>query len=304
MADKAGPPHRLGVQADGGPPVERKHIVLRGLHPPQVLQLAQLVRMLRGEVVRLREVLVDLVEFPGRLVGIELGAIGVPGHERRARGHPAVVIEAAVAAQLEVLGLAPTPGRCVIEGEGEAQALDRLLLHAVQLGRRGDPADLVQRRHDVDRVQELRSQSPLVPDPRRPGDDHRIASPAEMAGDLFGPLERRVHRVGPGRREVVEMPGPAQFVDGLEVVLPPLGKAVEEQVLAERTFEPAFGARPVVAGDIDDQGVVGVRHGLDGVDHAAELVVAMGAIGGEDLHHPRIETLLVGVQRIPCRKPL
>ena len=78
------PPIRLGRPISsafmpiGVAPVERQHVVLGRLDPPQVLQLAQLLRVLRGEVVRLREVLVDVVELPRRLVGVELAADRVP----------------------------------------------------------------------------------------------------------------------------------------------------------------------------------------------------------------------------------
>ncbi len=93
---------------------------------------------------------------------------------------------------------------------------------------------------------------------RRPRDDHRIARAAEVARDLLGPLERRVHRVRPRGREMIEVLRPAELVDGLDVVLPLLREAVEEHVLAQRAFEAAFGARAVVAGDVDDERVVGV----------------------------------------------
>ena len=66
-----------------------------------------------------------------------------------------------------------------------------------------------------------------------PGDDHRVARAAEMASNLLRPPERRVHGVGPGSREVVEVRWPAQFVDHLEGVLPFFDKAVEEQVLID-----------------------------------------------------------------------
>ena len=102
------------------------------------------------------------------------------------------------------------------------------------------------------------AQSALVLDPRRPRDDHRVAGAAEVAGHLLGPLERRVHRVRPGGREVVEVLRPAEFVDRLDVVLPLLREAVEEQVLVERAFEAALGAGAVVAGDVDEERVVGV----------------------------------------------
>ena len=47
-------------------------------------------------------------------------------------------------------------------------------------------------------VQELRAQTSFVLDARGPGDNHRVAGAAEVAGDLLGPLEGRVHGMRPG----------------------------------------------------------------------------------------------------------
>ena len=93
--------------------------------------------------------------------------------------------------------------------------------------------------------------------------------------------------------------GPPSSSIDLDVVLPGLGEAVEEQVLVERALEPALGARAVVAGDVDEDGVLGVGQRLHRLDHPAHLVVDVGAVAGEDLHHPGIEPLLVGVERVP-----
>ena len=82
------------------------------------------------------------------------------------------------------------------------------------------------------------------------------------------------------------------------------GEPVEEHVFAERAFEAAFGAGSVVTGDVDDQRVVAAGKLLDSIDDAAEFVVALGAVAGEDFHHARIETLLVGVEGVPCRQAL
>jgi len=53
------------------------------------------------------------------------------------------VIEAAIAAQFEILRLALTLGLAVLEGCGEADALYWLLLNSVELSRGGDAAELV-----------------------------------------------------------------------------------------------------------------------------------------------------------------
>ena len=57
--------------------------------------------------------------------------------------------------------------------------------------------------------------------------------------------------------------------------------------------------RAVVAADVDDQRVVELAHVLDGLDHAADLVVGVGEIGGVDVRLADEELLLVGRQRVP-----
>ncbi len=121
----------------------------------------------------------------------------------------------------------------IAEGLCKTASLDWFLCNAVELSRRRDAANLVQRRHDVDDVQELTAQAALVLDARRPGDDHRIARAAEVAGDLLRPLEGCVHGVRPRRGKMVEVLRAAELVDRLDIVLPLLREAVEEHVLAE-----------------------------------------------------------------------
>ena len=85
---------------------------------------------------------------------------GRPGDPRQpgagGRRHPAVVVDRAAAHDLEVLGRQPARGVRVVEGVGEADAVDRVLRDAVDHPRRGDPEDLVDRRHDIVAVMELR----------------------------------------------------------------------------------------------------------------------------------------------------
>ena len=64
-------------------------------------------------------------------------------------------------------------------------------------------------------------------------------------------------------------------------------------------IERAFGARAVVAADVDDQRVVELAHVLDGLDDAADLVVGVGEVGGVDVGLPDEHLLLVGRQRVP-----
>src|SRR5262249_21201684 len=156
-----------------------------------------------SKIDRLREVLVDVVEFPLLLIGIEAGPHGLPGWEGDRGRHPAVMVNATCAGHLETLSVSAALALGIVERVGEADAFDRLLRDAVKFHRRGDPAYVVQGGCHVDNVEELVAEAAPVLDPGRPGNDHRVADAAEVAGDLLGPLEGRVHRVGPGSREVV-----------------------------------------------------------------------------------------------------
>ena len=60
-----------------------------------------------------------------------------------------------------------------------------------------------------------------------------------------------------------------------------------------------FGARAVVADDVDDERVVELPHVLHGLDHAADLIVGVRRVAGEDLGLARVEPLLDRRERVP-----
>ena len=111
-------------------------------------------------------------------------------------------------------------------------------------------------RHDVDAVVPLGPQLPLRRDPLRPGDDHPVASAAEVAGNLFRPLERGIHRPRPTDGDVRLAGRPADLVDPLDGVLQPELDADQAGDLAEGAFQPTFGTRAVVSDDVHDECVV------------------------------------------------
>ena len=78
-----------------------------------------------------------------------------------------------------------------------------------------------------------------------------------------------------------------------ELVLDRHGDAVEGRELVRRAVEHAFGARAVVAADVDDQGVVEFAQVLDRLDHPADLVVGVGKVGPIDVRLLDEELLLL-----------
>ena len=243
-------------------------------------------------------VLLDVVELPvvaGDHVRRRGGAQLPRQRRRRRRRHPAVVIDGAVAEHLEILRGVPGRGVGVrlVPGVGHAHAFDRALLDAVdRLGRR-DAGRFEDGRHDVDDVVELAADAAHVGDVAGPGHDHALRRAAEVRRHLLHPLERRVHRPGPAGREVRE--GPLRSPERIpeELVLHRHGDAVEGGELVRRAVEHAFGARAVVAADIDDQRVVELAEVLDGLDDPADLVVGVGEVGAVDVRLLDEELLLV-----------
>src|SRR5262245_45685834 len=277
-------------------------MVPSSLGPPQILQRPEFAGVARCQVVGLRKVLVDVVKFPLGLIDVETGAIGLPWRERKGGGKPTVLVNAAVDADLKHLRLVALGRIPIAERIGDADALDGFLSDSIEDIRRLQTGYLQDGGHDVDDMVELSAQAAFFCDLGRPGDKHRITRAAEMRSDLLRPLEGRVHRPGPGRREMVEMLGTAELVDNLDVVLPSRQDVVEEGILVSRAFNATFGRGAIVADDIDDHGVVGVGKLGDRFEHAAHLVIDVSAVTREYLHHARIETLLLPTKGLPGRQ--
>ena len=202
---------REDAEEDADGAEQRQHAVALRLLPEELLQLRELLRVLGRQVVRLREVVRQVVQLPRVLLGIPLA-----GGERRERRRrelprllvepgarpPAVLVDRPRADHLEVLHGVPLLGVRVVERVEEARAVHRLLLDPVHDLRLRDSGRFEDRRADVDAVRELRAQVAARLDPGGPGDDHRVARPAQVARHLLAPLERRVAGPRPRRRDV------------------------------------------------------------------------------------------------------
>ena len=150
---------------------------------------------------------------------------------------------------------------------------------------------------------ELGADAAGILDAGRPGDRHALPCAAEMRGNLLGPLERRVERPGPRDRHVRVGRRRAPCIVEFELLADrDIQDAVVGGVLVGCTEQRAFGTRAVVAVDIDDQRVVEFAQILDFLDHAADLVVGIGRIGGEHLRLPGEEFFLVRRERVPFRQ--
>jgi hypothetical protein len=100
----------------------------------------------------------------------------------------------------------------------------------------------------------------------------------------------------------VRLVGAPGFVISHQLDLGEIQDGVVRGHLVRGALERAFGAGAVVAADVDDERVVELAHVLDGLDHAADLVVGIGGIGGKHFRLARIQFLAHERERIPFRK--
>jgi hypothetical protein len=177
------------------------------------LQFMELFRHLLGEVVRLAPVLIG-VELPDIIIeGHHLGADQQPRCPVLRHRGPALVVDAAIAEDLEVLRLMPLGGLGIVKGVAHADALDGVLLDAIhRLGLR-EAGRIEDCRRHVDDVVELRPNLASGFDPLGPVDDGAVARSAPVGGDLFGPLVGSVQGVRPAHSVVVVRLWPAELVD-------------------------------------------------------------------------------------------
>ena len=204
---------------------------------------------------------------------------------------------------LEILRVPRRGDLCVVERVGHADSLDWLLRNPVDGGGLLDCGHVKQCRDDVDHMVPLRPDASLVPDARRPRDDHPVGGAAVMRRDRLDPLERGIHGVRPTDRIVVVRFPRAQVVllsQDLPVVF---RDHVEHGHFVVGALDHALAARAVVAADVDDQRVVHLAHLLERLKDPAGVVIGLGKIAGVDLHHVGIELLLLGIERIPRRNP-
>jgi hypothetical protein len=143
---------------------------------------------------------------------------------------------------------------------------------------------------------ELRAHATLVLDARGPGHHHAVAGASKVGCNLLGPLERRVHRMRPPDRVVIERRRATKLVHPAQDFAEFFRNCVEKSHFIEQPLRSAFGARTIIALNVDDQRIVEFAHLRDRIDDAAHLSVAIAQRRGVDLHHAGGDHLVIGIE--------
>ena len=217
---------------------------------------------------------------------------------------PAFMVDAPVAEHLEVLGRVAVGGRGVAERVRHAHPFQRFLGHAVDHHGRGESGRLQNGRRDIDHMVPLGTDLALGLDARRPPHDHAGARAAPVRCDLFGPLIRAVHSVGPADRIVVVGSDRAEIVQVGQQLIGGFIHVVQRRHLVELAPETTLGTGTIVAGNVDDQRVVQYIHVAQGVQKAPGVLVGMLGKPGVDFHQSRGHPPLIVRQLVPGRDAL
>ena len=264
----------------------------------EVLQLLELHRILRGQIVGEAEVVPGVVEFPF-VIEERCAWLHLPRCPVHGAGQPAVGVDGPVAHDLEVLDIVSARrlgiGKCV----HHAHPFDRLLWRAIHDFRLRQLRRFQNRRRNVDDMMELRAHLAFCLDALGPMNHHPVAGAAETGGDLLGPRKRRIARDGPPGSHVGIRQRAAEVVVVRQNVLDGFMHAVEVGHLVKQAIHAAFGARAIVADDVEDQRIVHLARLLDGLDQPADLRVRVLAEAGVDLHLTTKQFLLVIRELVP-----
>ena len=138
-------------------------------------------------------------------------------------------------------------------------------------------------------------------DPVWPSDDHTLPGAAEVGGDLFGPLERRIKGPRPTDCHVGSGPRGTPGVIEFQLIRNRHIDALERSQIEGRAEGRAFCARAIVAADVDHECIVELAHVSHGLDDPTDLMVGIGDIGSEHLSLPGEKLLLIRGERVPLR---
>ena len=185
--------------------IQRQHLAGFGLLPPGGNQCLQPLGLLRGQVVVLVEIFVQVVELPD---------IVVEGLATRMKGHrlPALLPQTAVAEHLDVLRPQSRRRGRVVQRGGKTLALERQCGQTLQLQRFVHADQVQQGRRQVGGMVKTMAQLTARGQTGGPADDQRVADAAAM-GVLLVALERCVGAGRPAPGKVAVRVGPADVVD-------------------------------------------------------------------------------------------
>src|SRR5437773_3124471 len=173
---------------------------------------------------------------------------------------PAVMVNGAVPKHLKVLGGMTVFGFGVIKSINHRRPIERKLLGAIHhLGKR--QANCFQYSGcDIYHVTKLWADLPFSFDSFGPMHYHSVARAAPMRSNLLGPLERSIQGMRPANGIVRESIWASPVIYMIHHLGSIPNNAIQRHHLIVRPFRSTFGARSVIAHNVNEQGVIELTH--------------------------------------------
>src|SRR6266566_7490055 len=175
-------------------------------------------------------------------------------------GDPAIMVNGAVTKHFEVLGRMPVLGFCIIKGINHRRPIERKLLGAIYRLWKRQTNCLEHGRGNIYDVTKLRPDLAPGFDTFGPMHYHSVASASPMRSNLLGPLERSIQRVRPANGIVRESIRASPVIDMIHHLGSSTNNAIQSHHLVVRPFRSAFGARSVIAYNVDEESVIQFAH--------------------------------------------
>src|SRR5438094_10413558 len=169
---------------------------------------------------------------------------------------PAIMVNGAVAKHLKVLRRMPVFGFGIIEGINHRRPIERKLLSAVHHFWKRQTGCLQHSWGNINHVTELRADLSFRFNSFGPMHHHSVAGAATMRSNLLGPLERSIQSVRPANGIVRESIWASPVIYMIHHLGSIPNNAIQSHHLIVRPFRSTFGARSVIAYNVNEKSVI------------------------------------------------
>src|SRR5439155_16288686 len=174
--------------------------------------------------------------------------------------YPAIMVNGAVTKHLEVLGCMTVFSLGIIEGINHRRPVERKLFGAIHHFRKRQTDCFEHSRCNIYDVTKLRPDLALGLDSFGPVHYQSVAGAAPMRSNLLGPLKRSIQSMRPANGIVRESIWTSPVIDMIHHLGSSANNAIQCHHLVVRSFRPAFGARAVIAYNVDEESVTQFAH--------------------------------------------
>src|SRR5947208_2363270 len=170
--------------------------------------------------------------------------------------YPAIVVNGTVTKHLKVLGRMPVFGFWIIKSINHRRSIERKLLGSIHYLWKGQTGRFQYCGSNIHNVTKLRPDLPFGFDSVGPMHDHPVTGATPMRSNLLGPLERSIQSMRPANGIVRESVWASPVIYMIHHLGSIPNNAIQRHHLIVRPFRSTFGARSVIAYNVNEKSVI------------------------------------------------